>query len=118
MKKQFLRSFLIVVVLLGCEAYPAYAQTKPLPVAMQSSAVSGQDSLELNVLLTVLDSTGQAIPKEAMRFEGESSIYGSGFRGAPVEVTEATTPVRIALVIDASGSMQQEIQVCGMPRSS
>jgi len=76
---------------------------------MHTAVNALEENLDLNVLFTVLDSNGQALPKEAIKFEGEGSAFGPTFQAAPAAVTEATTPIRIALVIDASGSMEAEI---------
>lgn len=110
MKKHFL--YFVVFVIAWASIWPqrAYSQRQPQTAIMHTSANPETDSLALSVLFTVLDTSGQAIPKEAIRFENAAQAYGPAIAGVEASVVEATTPIRIALVIDASGSMAQEIQ--------
>jgi hypothetical protein len=69
------------------------------------------DALDVTLFYTVRDGDGQPVLPEQARF-GDATMQllnQSGERGAPVvaEVAPATTPIRVALLIDASGSMSR-----------
>lgn len=109
MKRYFSLFVLLLIACAGVWPHSARGQVKTQSLVLHSAVDAKDESLDLNVLFTVLDSNGQALPKEAIKFEGEGNAFGPGFEAAPATVAEATTPIRIALVIDASGSMAEEI---------
>jgi len=109
MKGRLLYGTLLIVVLAGLLQPPARAQTSLQAATLFTSAEDAGDHLQLRQVFTILDNN-QPIPKEAIQFEGEGQIYGSSFEPMPAKIQEATMPLRIALVIDASGSMAEEIK--------
>ena len=99
----------LILVCVGLWPQSASAQFVPQILIMHVDQQPKEDTFDLNVLFTVLDRNGQALPREAINIENPGNAFGPTFPEAPANVEPATTPIRIALVIDASGSMEQEI---------
>ncbi len=109
MKKQFLYIALLVIALGGLSSQNVRGQGKAQAAIMRTTAVPGDDGVAVSVLFTVLDGNGQALQKEAVQFGDGAQAYGPSIAGVAANVEPASTPIRIALVIDASGSMAKEI---------
>lgn len=109
MKRRIFYVALLSIALVGLVPTGAAAQAKPQAAQLFTSANDANGSLELRQVFTILDSSGQPIPKEQIKLDGEGQIYGPTFEAVPAKIEEANTPVRISLVIDASGSMDKEM---------
>ncbi len=110
MKKSFVYPLLLLLLLALLTPPGAFSQAGLQGIVMRTTSDAGEENLTLSVLFTVTDSSGQALSRDALQFQGERQIYGSTFAATEAEVTPATTPIRIALVIDASGSMGAEMK--------
>jgi hypothetical protein len=64
--------------------------------------------LGLDVFFTIKDERGFPVAKDAVTFEEGSvlQILGGDSSAVPVEPQDPTTPIKVALVLDASGSMR------------
>ncbi|HEY0607063.1 MAG TPA: VWA domain-containing protein [Herpetosiphonaceae bacterium] len=109
MKRRIFYIALLVVALVGSVPVGTAAQTKPQAALLFTKVAPGNGSLELRQVFTILDSSGQPIPKDQIKPDGEGLIYGPTFDAAPAKIEAATTPIRISLIIDASGSMDEEM---------
>lgn len=110
MKRRIFYVALLVVALVGIVP-PAYAQFEPKAVVIKpiSYEADGRSSLELSVLFTLYDSNGRPIAKDAVtKFDGVQ-IQLPTSPAVPATVEPADMPIKITLVIDASGSMVQRI---------
>ncbi|MBV9788766.1 MAG: VWA domain-containing protein, partial [Chloroflexi bacterium] len=85
--------------------------TQPEAREINTEATQEDDGFVLRSLFTILDSNNFPVLNNEVQIQGPGQIQLIGQQSAPVEATiePANTPIKIALVIDASGSMQQEI---------
>lgn len=109
MKKLILFFAMVSAIMLGFAPRNVSAQFQPQPVVIKTTVEEGSDSLALSVLFTLFDGNGRPIPKDAVKsFEGgQIQLPTSPAVAATIEA--ATMPIKIGLVIDASGSMTQRI---------
>lgn len=85
--------------------------TQPEAREINTEARQEEDGFVLRSLFTILDSNNFPVLNNEVQIQGPGQIQLIGQQSAPVEaaIEPANTPIKIALVIDASGSMQQEI---------
>src|SRR5262245_27474683 len=72
------------------------------------------DSLPLSIFFALRDANGNPLPKAGISLNTQGTLSLVGADGQPLPPVEATigdpkTPIKIALVIDKSGSMNQKI---------
>lgn len=92
------------------------AQERPPEIAVLHTAIQQQTdpaSLPLSVFFTLRDQNGNIVPRSAVSLdgaEGELTVKPTGaqaFPPVPITVGTPQSPIKIALVIDRSGSMNQ-----------
>src|SRR5688572_19165457 len=85
--------------------------TQPEAREINTEATQEDDGFVLRSLFTILDSNNFPVLNNEVQIQGPGQSQLIGQQSAPVEaaIEPANTPIKIALVIDASGSMQQEI---------
>lgn len=91
-----------MIVLIGVSG--AAAQSTDAIVINYPQAIESADGVLLNVYFTVVDNAGQVVPDARLDFTGTMQIVGDT-ASYEAEVGEADSPIYIALVLDASGSM-------------
>lgn len=84
------------------------AQAADHIVISYPQAVAGEDSLRLNVYFTVVDALGVPVPEANLDPAGIVQIVGDP-DSYQADVSPADSPIFIALVLDASGSMSGAI---------
>ena len=109
MRKQSLCLGLLVILVIGLAPLATYGQVSPYQVVVINANASPQDdnSLGLDVFFTIKDERGFPVAKDAVKFEQGSvlQILGGDSSAVPVAPQDPTTPIKVALVLDASGSM-------------
>ncbi|HXV99734.1 MAG TPA: VWA domain-containing protein, partial [Anaerolineae bacterium] len=103
--------WLVLLILLGSSLlWPAssLAQTPTNVVIIYPAAEPQEDSLALSVFFTITDETGRPIPRPGIE-SADIELLGGDNAPIPATFEDAKTPFYIALVLDASGSMQQEM---------
>lgn len=112
------RAALVILALLGALGLTslAGAQERQLEIAVLQTATEpkeGAPTLPLSVFFALRDQNGNPIPKSEVSFGAASVTVTTPDNQAlpPVEATvsDPETPIRIALVIDRSGSMNQKV---------
>lgn len=112
----------LLAALLGLLAMvaPAGAQERPPAIAVLQSVAAPQPeaaTLPLSIFFTLRDQSGAIIPKGAVSL-GDASVAvttpdGEALPPVEARVSDPTTPIRIALVLDRSGSMNQRVADAG-----
>ncbi len=105
----------ICIVLLGSPV--ARAQERAPEIAILHTATEPQaqaDSLPLSIFFTLRDQNGNPIPKGSVSLDAQATVILSDAAGqplppAPATISDPKTPIKIALVIDKSGSMNQKV---------
>ncbi|HEX8597823.1 MAG TPA: VWA domain-containing protein [Chloroflexia bacterium] len=102
---------LAVVFLASPWTLRVHAQTEPQAKVIHTVATNAADSLELRTLFTIFDANGFPIPKDDIQVDPHGQVQLLGTTSVPVDATieAATTPLKIALLIDISGSMNPYI---------
>jgi hypothetical protein len=105
--KYRLCSILLIALAAVGRPLPLQAQTEIVAKVINSVPNEQDPSLELSTLFTVFDDKGFPIPADALQFEEPAQIQllTSSSAPAPATIDVATTPLKIALVLDNSGSM-------------
>jgi hypothetical protein len=87
------------------------AENDPQAVVLGTFTQEQEVGIELEVLFSILDSEGQPIPRDDINMDQEGAIQLLNTTSVPISasIEAATTPIQIALVIDASGSMESNI---------
>ncbi len=88
------------------------AQEQPPEIVVVHTATQeGSDSLGLNVYFSLRDADGNAVLKNALRPQQEGTIQLLGTNGsiASAEIADPQAPIKIVLLLDASGSMRTVI---------
>lgn len=99
--------FTLSLLVLTCFLWPSssQAQTPEERVIVIYPAAEPQDeSLALSVFFTVIDPSGRPIPDPNIE-SAEIQLLGGNNVPVPATVAKPQTPIYIALVLDASGSM-------------
>ena len=94
----------LVILLLLALPLAILAQAADHIVISYPQAVEGEDSLRLNVYFTVVDALGAPVPEANLDRAGILQIVGDNVI-YEADVSPADSPIFIALVLDASGSM-------------
>lgn len=106
---RYARLPILLIMISACLApLLAHAQTQRYQaVVINAYPKPGDDSLGLSVFFTLKDERGFPVAKDAVKFEEGSvlQLLGGDSPAVPVEPKEPTTPIKVALVLDASGSM-------------
>lgn len=99
--------FIFSLLVLACFFLPAssLAQTPDQRVIVVYPAAEPQDkSMALSVFFTVIDPTGRPIPEPNID-SAEIQLLGGNTAPIAATVAKPQTPIYVALVLDASGSM-------------
>lgn len=104
-RRKLLFSFLVSLILVSMAAGSSLAQTAELVVVNSVAAEERTDDLALNVFFTLTDGAGRPIPRPNIE-SASIQLLGGDSQPVPAVVEDPQTPVFIALLLDASGSMQ------------
>ena len=109
MKKQF-SALLFLFLVLGAPLATRAQAPQPEIVIIHTVADSQASSLALTTFFVVQDENGRPIPKDQLSIESASvQLLTSPTKPISVEVTDPRTPIKVALLVDASGSMAAQI---------
>ena len=109
MKKQF-SALLFLFLVLGAPLATRAQAPQPEIVIIHTVADSQASSLVLTTFFVVQDENGRPIPKDQLSIESASvQLLTSPTKPISVEVTDPRTPIKVALLVDASGSMAAQI---------
>ncbi len=114
------RALQLLAALLGMFALGplAGAQERPPEIAVLHTATDpqpGAATLPLSIFFSLRDQNGNIVPRSVVSLDGaQGSLIvapaaGQPFPPVPISVGDPQTPIKIALVIDRSGSMNQRI---------
>lgn len=95
---------LVALLVILSVASRASAQATTAIVINYPQAIESADDVLLNVYFTVVDNAGKVVPDARLDATGTIQIVGDS-ASYEAEVGEANSPIFIALVLDASGSM-------------
>ncbi len=90
----------------------AHAQQQgPQVVVLHTVAEPQSTSLDLQVFFSIQDDQGRPLAKDQVNVESATLQLLSGFTTPlAVDIQDPKTPIKIAVLIDASGSMAQQVQ--------
>lgn len=106
---------LLALVLLACAGLrPAQAQTDPPApkvVVVHTAPQATEDGLELSVYFAIRSPDGRLVPKGSAQIGqlGTLQLLTGVPASVPAQISDPQTPIKIALLLDASGSMQRTI---------